>query len=75
MNYPSLRTSAPRLFQHSAEPATAPRYRSQGHQRPTGYLQPKPARESSHLLDDTLTEAAGMARYYGSEMDAYAGSY
>ncbi|MFC7670998.1 hypothetical protein ACFQT0_29105 [Hymenobacter humi] len=32
----------------------------------------KPA---SLLLDDTLTEAAGLARNYGSEMDAYAGSY
>jgi hypothetical protein len=75
MNYPSLRTSAPRLFHHPAEPATAPRYSSQAHQRHTGYHQSRLPRESSHLLDDTLTEVAGMARNNGSEMDAYAGSY
>ncbi|GAB3299928.1 hypothetical protein GCM10027511_15000 [Hymenobacter humi] len=76
MNYPSLKTSAPRLFQNAAELATATRYGSHAHQRPTGYIQPNMSREAGQLLlDDTLTEAAGLARNYGSEMDAYAGSY
>jgi hypothetical protein len=82
MNYSALKTSAPRLFQHAAEPATAPRYRSSaylrptGYPRPTGYIQPNKSREVDQLLlDDTLTEVAGLARNHGGEMDPYAGSY
>jgi len=74
MNSPAFKNPSFPSYQRPVERATWPTLNLSRRERPSGYGVAQLKKEASALLDDTLTEAAGLARN-PVEMDAYAGSF